>query len=298
MSSLNGSVVGILHPGVMGSAIAAQARRNSRDVLWCPIGRSAKTRSRADSAGLTSVESLAELVAKSGIIISLCPPAFASDVADSVAEESFRGLYVEANALAPERTKDVTNRLEKVGATVVDACVIGSPPTSERQTELYVSGPAPGVAAVMGLFGHTNVTVRSLGAEVGRASALKMAFSAYQKAARTLAGVAHALAREHGVESDLGRIAQQHRTNYLADVGYVPKVAARAWRWAPEMGEVGAALRAVGLPSELADATASVMNRWAGAKDQNFSVDEALALLGQAPETKKGPADTAGPHVG
>jgi 3-hydroxyisobutyrate dehydrogenase-like beta-hydroxyacid dehydrogenase len=216
----------------------------------------------------------------------LCPPAFASDVAESVAEKSFRGLYVEANALAPEQMKDIANRLERAGAMVVDASVIGSPPTTDRQTELYVSGPAQGIASVVGVFDQTSVTVRSLGAEVGQASALKMAFSAYQKAARTLAGVAHGLAREHGVEGDLRRIAQQHTTNYLADVDYVPKTAARAWRWAPEMREVGAALRAAGLPSELADAAASVMDRWIEAKDRELSVDEALALLGHAPESK------------
>ena len=40
-------IVGVLHPGSMGAAIAAQARRVGATVLWCPAGRSAATKQRA-----------------------------------------------------------------------------------------------------------------------------------------------------------------------------------------------------------------------------------------------------------
>lgn len=89
-----------------------------------------------------------------------------------------------------------------------------------------------------------------------------MAFASYQKAARTLAGVAHALADAHGVGEQLTAEAEVMVSAILSDPEYLPNVAARAWRWAPEMEEVADALRAADLPTDLAEATASVLTLW------------------------------------
>ncbi|MEU9134960.1 DUF1932 domain-containing protein [Streptomyces sp. NPDC048404] len=78
-------------------------------------------------------------------------------------------------------------------------------------------------------------------------------------------------------------IAQGRTTNYLAETAYFPKVAARSWRWGPEMWEAAHALEEAGLPTDLADAAASVMGRWTGLKDT--SPDLALVL----DELHKGP---------
>src|SRR4029453_14548807 len=77
-------IVGVLHPGSMGAAIAAQARRVGATVLWCPAGRSAATKQRAQDADLLAVESLTELVDRSDILICLCPPAHADVVTEQV----------------------------------------------------------------------------------------------------------------------------------------------------------------------------------------------------------------------
>ncbi|MEU6774190.1 DUF1932 domain-containing protein [Streptomyces sp. NPDC046759] len=39
------------------------------------------------------------------------------------------------------------------------------------------------------------------------------------------------------MEAELLDIAQVRTTSYLAETGYFPKVAARTWRWGPEMRE-------------------------------------------------------------
>ncbi|MFI2347151.1 DUF1932 domain-containing protein [Streptomyces sp. NPDC019443] len=119
---------------------------------------------------------------------------------------------------------------------------------------------------------------------VGKASALKLAYSSYQKTSRALAAVAYALANNHGLEDELLDIAKGRTTSYLAETAYIPKVAARAWRWAPEMREVASALREASLPTELAEASASVMERWANCRDQSIELGEALAQLHEVPE--------------
>ncbi|MFF3431995.1 hypothetical protein [Streptomyces sp. NPDC002602] len=63
-----------------------------------------------------------------------------------------------------------------------------------------------------------------------------MAFGGYQKAARTLAAVAHALADDHGVGDLLVEEARTMPEFILADRDYIPSVAARASRRNPASG--------------------------------------------------------------
>ncbi|MGW2083011.1 DUF1932 domain-containing protein [Streptomyces sp. NPDC001939] len=42
-------------------------------------------------------------------------------------------------------------------------------------------------------------------------------------------------------------LAQGRATSYLAETTYIPKVAARSWRWGPEMEEASTTLREAGL---------------------------------------------------
>src|SRR5437870_4505269 len=84
--------IGLLFPGEMGALVGAQARG---EVLWASEGRSEATAKRA--AAFTDMGTVAELVAASDVVLSICPPAIAENVAEQVA--GFDGLYVEANAI-------------------------------------------------------------------------------------------------------------------------------------------------------------------------------------------------------
>ena len=55
--------VGILHPGAMGSSVAASARASGCEVRWASRGRSGETRDRAEKAGLIDGGDLAALAA-------------------------------------------------------------------------------------------------------------------------------------------------------------------------------------------------------------------------------------------
>ncbi|MCF3104497.1 NAD(P)-dependent oxidoreductase [Streptomyces roseoverticillatus] len=273
------TTLGILHPGSMGAAVAAQAKARGAEVLWSPAGRSAATKARADEAGFTPASSLGELVQRSDVILSLCPPASAEEVAASVAAEAFSGIYVDANAISPASMAMISVILMRTDAQLVDGSVIGSPPSTAKTTRLYLSGAGAAVQTVAELFEGTAVHAHVLEGDIGKASALKLSYSTFQKTSRILAAVSYALAHDWGVEEDLLDIARGRTTSYLTEIDYFPKVAARAWRWAPEMREAESALGETCLPTELVEAAAAVMERWGDAKDLPMDLPEALTRL-------------------
>lgn len=287
MKPVSETAVGILHPGAMGAAVAAQLRRAGARVLWNPAGRSPATIRRAHQAGITAADGMAELVARCDVVISLCPPAAAGDTALEVAGHGLAGkIYVEANAVSPQCVRRIAQALP--AAAVVDAAVVGSPPVGGKQPRLYTSGPAQAVTRVTRLFADTDVRVHPLGEEIGKASALKLAYTSYQKASRVLAAIAYGAAEANGVADELVDIAGQRSDSYLTEPGYIPKTAARAWRWAPEMQEAAALVADAGLPDDLLHATAAVLARWEEDRDADLSIEQALARLreGQSGEVR------------
>lgn len=267
------TTVGVLHPGSMGAAVADELAAAGHEVLWTPSGRSEFTAARA--AGLQGV-GVHELVRRADVILSICPPAAAEHVAQSV--EGYEGLYVEANAITPERVGVIAAMLP--AAVTVDGAIIGSPPRKGKRPTLYLAGPPEASARVRNLFTGTLVEPRILGTRTGLASALKLSYTTYQKASRVLAAVSYALAADYGIEAELLEVAGRRPGSYLAEVDYVPKTAARAWRWGPELLEAADALASAGLPDELARAAADVLARWPRpGGDRPVSVDEALRFL-------------------
>ncbi|MFD9794218.1 DUF1932 domain-containing protein [Streptomyces sp. NPDC059070] len=273
--------VGILHPGSMGAAVASCAAANASQVLWCETGRSTASVKRAARFGLTPVATLAELLDRSDIVISLCPPAAAEDLARDVAGHRFVGVYVEANAINPERTQRIAKLLEPT-ATVVDGGVVGSPPIGGKTPTLYLSGATEATGRLERLFAGTAVRTKVLGSEIGQASALKLSYASFQKTSRVLVALSIGMARAHGVDHELIDIASRRTDSYLAEPEYIAKTAARAWRWGPEMEEVADTLAAAGLPPEMLRAAATTLARWKDAKDDSeLTLTDALDQLAQ-----------------
>ncbi|GAA3377852.1 hypothetical protein GCM10020367_55180 [Streptomyces sannanensis] len=276
------TTVGLLHPGSMGAAFGAQLRAREIPVLWCPEGRSAATRRRAEHAGLEA-DTLPSLLARSGIVISLCPPAAAEAVAAEVAACGVAGtVYVEANAIAPQRMRRIAGLLRN--ACVVDGAVVGSPPVGGKKPTLYLSGPAEQTSRVETLFTGTDVLTRRLGHDTGKASALKLAYSSYQKASRVLAAIAYGAADAHGVGDELLAIAAKRPGSYLSETDYIPKTAARAWRWGPELTDAAALLADAGIPAEIIDGAVHTLAHWDEERDRSMSLEEALDVLRARPE--------------
>jgi 3-hydroxyisobutyrate dehydrogenase-like beta-hydroxyacid dehydrogenase len=65
----------------MGAAVGVELRANGHSVLWASAGRSEATAARAAQAALEDVGTVEALAAQSEVILSVCPPHAALDVA-------------------------------------------------------------------------------------------------------------------------------------------------------------------------------------------------------------------------
>lgn len=260
------ATIGLLHPGDMGSVVGACAVAGGARVLWASEGRSAGTRDRAVAAGLEDAGRLAAVVAGSDVVVSVCPPHAALDLARAVAALRFSGLFVDANAVSPSTAREIGVAVEAGGAVFVDGGLIGPPPRAAGTTRLYLSGREAKRAAA--LFDGTRLEAIALSDAPGAASALKMAYAAYTKGVSALLIGVRALAAAEGVDDAL--LAEWHRSQ--PDLPKRSEAAARdnarkAWRFVGEMEEITAAFEAAGLPGDFHEAAAEIYRRLAVYKD-------------------------------
>ena len=252
------TTIGLLHPGEMGAAIGAVLRGAGHDVVWASAGRSAATARRAESAGLDDAGSVAELCARAAVVLSVCPPHAALEVAREVA--GYGGVFVDANAVSAATSRTVGEAIADGGGTYVDGGIIGSPPVSAGTTRLYLSGAdAPAVAE---LFAETIVDARVLSERIGDASAMKMIYAAWTKGTAALLLDVRALARETGLEEAL--LAEwKESLPHLRErwLQAARSAATKGWRWDTEMEEIAATFAAAGLPDGFHRAAAELFRR-------------------------------------
>ena len=272
--------IGILHPGEMGSALAACARTGGARVVWASEGRGLRSRARAAAAGLEDAGTLAVLLTGSDVVVSVCPPHAALDVARAVAAHRFAGIYVDANAVAPGTARDIGAIVERAGARFVDGGIVGPPPERRGTTRLYLSGPE--AARVTTAFAGGPLEVIALDGPPGAASALKMAYAAWTKGSAALLMAIRALARAEGVDGALVREWARSLPDLPArSEAAVRGSALKAWRFVGEMEEIAATFAAAGLPDGFHRAAADIYQRLAGYKDAGPPppLAEVMALL-------------------
>jgi 3-hydroxyisobutyrate dehydrogenase-like beta-hydroxyacid dehydrogenase len=260
------TTIGLLHPGDMGGVVGACARAAGQRVLWASAGRSAGTRERATAAGLEDAGTVAALLAASDVVLSICPPHAAVDLAREVAGQRFAGLFVDGNAVAPATAREVGAIVERGGATFVDGGLIGPPPRSAGTTRLYLSGRE--AKRVAGLFEGSALEAIAVSDAPGAASALKMVYAAVTKGTSALLMAVRALAASEGVDDAL--LAEWRRSQ--PDLPKKSESAARdnarkAWRFVGEMDEIAAAFEAAGLPGGFHRAAGEIYRRLADYKD-------------------------------
>jgi 3-hydroxyisobutyrate dehydrogenase-like beta-hydroxyacid dehydrogenase len=250
--------VGLLHPGEMGAAVGAALRGRGIDVLWASSGRSAATAERARRASLTDVDSVEYVVRESDVVVSVCPPHAALEVAGTV--RGFDGVYVDANAVSPGTAREIAATVEDAGARYVDGGIVGPPPAPGRPTTLYLSGGLG--TTVADLFAGTPVQARVISAEPGAASAVKMAYAAWTKGTAALLLAIRALAQTEDVEAALLDEWADSIPELPDDSLRSARAAARkGWRWVGEMEEIASTFASAGLPDGFHLAAAEVFRR-------------------------------------
>lgn len=262
----------------MGASVGAAAVSTGHTVLWASTGRTESTYARAQRAKLQDVETVAELVKASDIILSVCPPHAAQDVASEVTRLGFTGLYVDCNAISPDRTRAIQRLVEDAGAHYVDGGIIGGPAWKrEAGTHLYLSGPrAEEVAAC---FAGSPLETPVISERIGAASAIKMGYAAYTKGTTALLTAILGVVEREGVRADLAR--QWGDTFTEQTVRRVCANTAKAWRFVGEMHEIAATFRGAGLPGGFHQAAAEVYERLVVFKDHDEppSIEAVLEAL-------------------
>ena len=259
--------IGLLHPGAMGAAVGACFTACGHTVSWVSDIRSQATQARAARAGLLPCMDLAELTHNAELIVSVCPPHAAIEVAQDIAATGYHGRYLEANAIAPSKLRAVDALLSEHQIHLIDGCIIGGPvwpsETLDRQTTLHLSGT--GADEIAALLAGSPLKTAVLSDQTGDASALKMVFAAFSKGSAALTAEILNVAEQYGVREPLSEAlgqqitAQWHRS--------LAGTASKAWRFKGEMQEIAETFDAVGAEAGFHQAAAAVYQKLSVHKD-------------------------------
>ncbi len=258
--------IGILHPGQMGISVAASAKNSGYKVYWTSQGRSARTRERAESQDLIEIYKFKELCHICSVLVSVCPPYAAENLASEVLALGFSGIYLEANAISPERVIRIGEKMMSEGVTFVDGSIIGGPAWEAGKTWLYLSGEAASRAA--SYFSSGPLGTEVIGNEIGLASSLKMCFAAYTKGSTALLCGILAAAEELGIRSNLERQWSRGDSDFATQIQQrVRRVTSKAWRFVGEMEEIADTMAFAGIPEGFHIAAAEIYKRLVHYKD-------------------------------
>ncbi len=243
--------IAIMSPGDMGHTVGRYLSQRGFRIITCLEGRSARTKGLAESAGIFDTPSIGAMVSEADLILSIMPPSAARDTASAIAETmqaiDRKPLYADCNAVSTATVRRINSVITAAGGSFIDAGIVGPPPGKGNQaTRFYVSGPDAG--ALDALDGD-GISVRQMGSEVGRASAIKMCYAAVTKGSWTLYAAALTTAEIMGltdlyleeIESSRPHVADEMRR-------MVPRLPVDAGRWIGEMAEIASTFGDAGLP--------------------------------------------------
>lgn len=203
----------------MGIGIAKLLRAHGYPVLTSLQNRSEATKTRASALDVHCLDTDKALVEASDVVLSIVPPEHAhktaTRIADAVktAQRQRQGpLYLlDLNAISPKNARDTAAAVEASGADVVfiDGGIIGGPPREKDDKtwhcpSITVSGPhelkdlpndGQRLAEILNM--------QHVGAEIGKASGLKMCFASMTKGLVAIAIQAFTTAQRLGVHDEL-----------------------------------------------------------------------------------------------
>jgi len=258
--SLNKIPIGFLHPGAMGISLAASALNSGHVAYWVSQGRSPDTYQRAKKYNLLETGTVEELCQVCSVIISVCPPHAAAEVAGQVLACSFKGIYADVNAISPQRAEQIGRRMTGADMDFVDGGLIGGPARKPGSTFLYLSGRAAGQVAAC--FAGGPLETEIIGDEIGKASALKMCYAANTKETTALLCAVVAAAEQMGVRNELEKQWSLDDPDFTVQtLDRIRRVTTKAWRFSGEMDVSASTFYAAGLPDGFHLAASEIYQR-------------------------------------
>ena len=194
--------------------------------------------------------SLAEALDGAGIVLSLVT----ADQTLAVAREAARclapgALYCDMNSVAPGTKHEAAAAIEAAGGRYVDVAVMAPVNPARLAVPLLVSGRHVGAAlAALAQLGFSKA--RSVGAEVGKASAIKMIRSVMVKGVEALSDEMMAAAEAAGVSDDVlaALDASETAMSWTERAAYNrERMASHGLRRAAEMEDAARTLAALGV---------------------------------------------------
>ena len=192
------------------------------------------------------------------LVVSVCPPGAALEVASNVARQRFSGIYVDANAVSPATAAEVAarrlsgrgrlrRRRDHRAATPRDPAAPAS------------TSPATEPARSPVVFHESRLEPVVVDAGPFAASATKMAYAAWTKVSAALLLATRDAARALDVE-DVLRAEWEISLPELAARLDAAETSARAkgWRWEAEMREIARTFEGAGGPPGFGAAAAAV----------------------------------------
>jgi len=243
-------------------------------------------------AGMQDAGSLAALVDRADLFLSIVPPAAAAGLAATVlgliARSGRDVLFVDCNAVSPSTCAGIAADAAGLDVPFQDAGIIGQPPGPGRPaTRFYTSGPHSDALCALAT---EQVDVRPLGEDPGRASAIKMAYASLTKGTNALRVAALLVGERLGVGAALrAEIAASLPRTHAEITARLPDLAADSARWTGEMREISATYESAGLPPTFHEAAEAIYALLAGtplaaesrdeARTSGRSVEETLAIF-------------------
>ena len=213
--------------------------------------------------GVTGCTTAAEAVAQADVVFSLvtadCARAAAHTAAPALRASA---LWLDCNSCAPDTKKAAAAVVEAANARYVDVAVMAPVLPQRHRVPLLLSGPHADDA--LGILQSLGMRPESAGDTVGQASSIKMLRSVMVKGIEALCAECLIAARRAGVQDQV--IASLNASATQRDFGTqasynIERMMVHGIRRAAEMREVAVTVAALGLPDDMATATAAWQER-------------------------------------
>lgn len=231
-----------------------------------------------EAAGVVACASASEALDRARIVLSLVTADAALDAARADASLLTPGaLWCDMNSVAPQTKRAAAEAVEAAGGRYADVAVLAPVSPAHMKVPLLVSGPHAGEAADA-LLAVGFVNVRVVGAEVGRASAIKMIRSVMVKGIEALTAEMMLAAEAAGVTDEVlaSLDASEKITGWQTRAAYnLERMATHGLRRAAEMEESASTLAALGVEPVMTAGTVRRQREMAGQAIRKIQRSEA-----------------------
>jgi len=222
------------------------------------------------AAGVTACADAAACLAEAALVLCLVTADQALAAARAYAPLLPPGaIWCDMNSVAPDTKRAAAQVIGAAGGIYVDVAILAPVDPARLAVPLLLAGPAADEARGL-LSGLGFGDVRVVGAEVGRASAVKMIRSVMVKGIEALTAEMLLAARAAGVEDEVlaSLDASERAMPWAARAAYnIERMVTHGQRRAAEMAEAAKTLESLGMAPLMTTATVTRQHAMAGRKE-------------------------------